>query len=1061
MDPNQFQDCLRSIYQVTREAIENTQDLDPVQHSLLESILRISGAPDQSGKPVREIKPSIQSEVQPERLWQDALIEAIFEVDPSGLAIVTGENLQVVFANPAFQYICLHDQGSVTGLPLSSVWPGQSLDLYPRIEKVISDGKPTIMPGVEHTFPDGAVRYFTFQARRINWIGRPAALIVLWDTTEQQVISLQAQHERDRLHAVLQSMADEVWICDTRGQIIETNTVALENIGYENTSELPITVSEIANSLEILHLDGTPIENDQLPLMRSLKGESVQTEEVIHNRLTGEVHYRTVRSNPIKNEDGTILGAVGIARDNTQERLATQQLLYHSMLLDNLHDAVIAMDANRNITAWNKSAEQLSGVSARQAIGKPFYELVNRENASLDQREADRRRIDESGKLWTEYAFLSKEGKRVILESVNIVLHDPEGHPAGYMVASRNITERKQIEAEREQLLVEQKKITQALQESEARYRSIFTSMTEGFALHEIVCDRNGTPVDYRFLDVNPAFERLTGLKREDVVGKLKNDVLPGDDPAWIRIYGEVALTGKPIHFENFSPALKQTYDVFAYCPAPMQFAVLFLNITERKQKDEMQRINLAKYQALFNSLPLGITISDDQGNILETNEEASRLLGIPATEHTSRTIADRTWSIIRLDGSLMPADEYASVRALKEKHRVDNVEMGIVKEDNQVTWITVTAAPIPLEGYGVLVAYHDITEQKHAEQARKRSEQQLKETLESIQDGFMQVDRNWCFTYINPRAAQNVGWEPQALLGENIWETFPIILGTDHERYYRQVMADRQPARFEVSGVLSDRQYEIRVYPAQEGISIFWIDVTERMHSEEESRAQTVLIELQHRLLEQREQERLQISRDLHDGPVQELTGAFYAVRGLQNHLNDEDLKQEVVAIGNMLKSQISELRAFSQELRPPALSRFGLERAIRSHIDSFKEKCPSLLLELTIDPGSQKLPQDISLALYRILQEALNNIAKHARAQSANIHLGINADQVVLEIQDDGVGFNPPKDWLDMARKGHLGLVGIRERAEAAGGKLGVTSQVGTGTTIRVVVPLPEPEG
>ena len=118
---------------------------------------------------------------------------------------------------------------------------------------------------------------------------------------------------------------------------------------------------------------------------------------------------------------------------------------------------------------------------------------------------------------------------------------------------------------------------------AEERYRSLFEGMTEGFALHEIVCDNKGVPCDYRFLEVNPAFERLTGLKQEKVVGRLMSEVLLDDDPTWVRRYGEVALTGRSASFQNYSTQLKRHYEVFAYCPAPQQFAVLFLDVTERK----------------------------------------------------------------------------------------------------------------------------------------------------------------------------------------------------------------------------------------------------------------------------------------------------------------------------------------------------------------------------------------------------------------------------------------------------------------------------------------------
>jgi PAS domain S-box-containing protein len=148
----------------------------------------------------------------------------------------------------------------------------------------------------------------------------------------------------------------------------------------------------------------------------------------------------------------------------------------------------------------------------------------------------------------------------------------------------------------------ETKKIGEALRQSEERYRSLFNGMTEGFALHEIICDDKGVPCDYRFLEINPAFERLTGLKRKDITGKTHNEVLPNDDPMWIAMYGKVALTGESAHFDNYSPALKKHYEVFAYRPAPRQFAVIFRDITDRKKREqELVRLNRT-LRALSNS---------------------------------------------------------------------------------------------------------------------------------------------------------------------------------------------------------------------------------------------------------------------------------------------------------------------------------------------------------------------------------------------------------------------------------------------------------------------------
>jgi PAS domain S-box-containing protein len=138
----------------------------------------------------------------------------------------------------------------------------------------------------------------------------------------------------------------------------------------------------------------------------------------------------------------------------------------------------------------------------------------------------------------------------------------------------------------------EHKKTQQALRESEEQYRSLFNNMTEGFALHEIITDEEGRPSDYRFLDINPAFETLTGLDRGAIRGRRVREVLPAIEPFWIESYGKVALTGEPTHFENYYPEpLNRWYEVFAYSPAARRFAAIFTDITARKKAEETLRL--------------------------------------------------------------------------------------------------------------------------------------------------------------------------------------------------------------------------------------------------------------------------------------------------------------------------------------------------------------------------------------------------------------------------------------------------------------------------------------
>jgi len=138
--------------------------------------------------------------------------------------------------------------------------------------------------------------------------------------------------------------------------------------------------------------------------------------------------------------------------------------------------------------------------------------------------------------------------------------------------------------------------------EMQETYRMLFESMINGFALHEIICDAHGKPADYRFLTVNPAFERMTGMKAADVVGRTVKEIMPETEPMWIDRYGRVALTGDPVQFEEFSSALARHFQIRAFCPQPGRFATVFDDISERKDSEARIARLTQLYAALSQS---------------------------------------------------------------------------------------------------------------------------------------------------------------------------------------------------------------------------------------------------------------------------------------------------------------------------------------------------------------------------------------------------------------------------------------------------------------------------
>jgi signal transduction histidine kinase len=214
-------------------------------------------------------------------------------------------------------------------------------------------------------------------------------------------------------------------------------------------------------------------------------------------------------------------------------------------------------------------------------------------------------------------------------------------------------------------------------------------------------------------------------------------------------------------------------------------------------------------------------------------------------------------------------------------------------------------------------------------------------------------------------------------------------------------------------------------------------------------------LEEVRRRLMDSLEMERLHLAQDLHDGPVQDLYGVTYQLENLRQDRSMDQSSEAIEEMQTLLRKVIRSLREICGELRPPALVPFGLEKAIRSHADRFRQEYPKLGLNLDLFPDNQSLPEAVRLALFRIYQQMLVNVVRHANANQVWVRFKLQDGQVILEIEDNGVGFEASHRWIDLVREGHLGLAGATERAEAIGGGLEVKSSPGQGTLIRVWAP------
>lgn len=328
-----------------------------------------------------------------------------------------------------------------------------------------------------------------------------------------------------------------------------------------------------------------------------------------------------------------------------------------------------------------------------------------------------------------EVMQVNEKGERLSLQCSAAPIRDRDGSILGGIVAWRDVTE--------------MRKTQEALRESEERYRTLFTRMMEGFALGEAVLDESGNPVDFRFLEINDAFEKETGLKR-DILRKPMSEVLPNLERHWIDTYCGVALTGVPIRFNNYNKDTERHYDVYCYSPARGRFAILFRDVTKEKQDEdallkrteELEKSHVEaeneklRLQAVMEALPVGVAITDAMGGNIRSNRAFDEVWGAPPPAiHSVRDYeAYKAWWIGTERG--IASEEWASAVAVKKGETVRGQLLEIQRFDGSRAFVMNSAAPVRDASGNVVgsaVAIQDITNLHKAEETLRKSEARFK----------------------------------------------------------------------------------------------------------------------------------------------------------------------------------------------------------------------------------------------------------------------------------------------------------------------------------------------
>jgi two-component system sensor histidine kinase UhpB len=339
-----------------------------------------------------------------------------------------------------------------------------------------------------------------------------------------------------------------------------------------------------------------------------------------------------------------------------------------------------------------------------------------------------------------------------------------------------------------------------------------------------------------------------------------------------------------------------------------------------------------------------------------------------------------------------------------------------------------------------------------------RQSEARFRSVFEKSGLGIALVDLEGRVLVSNPRLYEMLGYSAEELAGRDLLRlSHPVDF--ERSRIFFEELAAGEREHYQVEKRFLHKEgryiwgnFTVSIVRSAEGKPRFAIKMIEEITARKQMEAE--LAEVQRRLLESREMERVQLAQELHDEPIQDLYGILYQLNDIGEYLANGSGQKELAGLRVTVQQVIHKLRAICGELRSPTLAPFGLEGAIREHAEGFQEKHPGIKISLDLMYDGETLPEQMRLNLFRIYQQAMSNIARHAQATQVAVSFVWNEREVVLQIEDNGRGFEVPRRWIGLVREGHLGLVGAAERAEMIGGQMKIVSNPGKGTTIKVIV-------
>jgi len=723
---------------------------------------------------------------------------------------------------------------------------------------------------------------------------------------------------------------------------------------------------------------------------------------------------------------------------SSKERIR-KELAWQEALVEGSQDAMVVTDIDSKIITANTSFCMLTGYSRKELYNMHIGELYGGNDLRDFQKFYDR---VIAGDALVHKAYMRKyDGTKVEFEftcrQINI-----KGKPYVHSTISDS-TNRTQRERELTVFDYAMRSVSEAITITDEHNTIVFVNDTflhmYGYKREELI----GSPINILRIEetLPPVDEILTATLASGWQGELINRRKDGSTfPIW--------LSTSVVRDEN---------------GLPLGLIGITTDITERKRAEEALRKSEERYRTLINNQEEGIAIVDSKENFIFANPAGEKIFGISPGNLVGRNLADF------VDAEQMKFIRSETQERILGKRSTYELEIKHPNGERRSIHLTGNSQFDNNGGFvGTFGVFHDITEQKQIELARKKaeaalraSEEYFREVIENVSDIIFVVDRSGTIKYTSPSIERVLGYPAKEVVGKN---AFQFIHPSDARRslvvFWKSVRLKENSIHDTFCIVHKDGSERfleglgknLLDHPSIAGFIMIVHDVTENRRAEaalRESRDQ--LRKLTVRLETVREKERKYIAHEMHEEFGQILSAIKIQMSGFaRKYSQDKVFVSDMREVSGFIDEAIQSVRKISTDLWPGVLDLLGLTTAIEWQAKEFSKQF-KIACNVDVPPKGVHLPEQSSIILFRMLQDALKNVAEHAQASSVQIRLNVDVENVELTVEDNGKGISEEQ----MNSPSSIGLVLLKERALSIGGSAEIKTIEGKGTTVFIRTP------